>query len=1262
MQPEVVGDRFELERLCGAGGMGQVWRAIDRMSGAPVALKRMHAGANAERFLREARVLSELAHPHVVGYVAHGVTASGEPFLAMEWVDGETLEQRLERGPMSMTDALELVRRVADALGAAHSRGMVHRDVKPSNVMLLGGDPRRPKLLDFGLVRMDGATRALTRTGVAMGTVGYMPPEQVRGSPDIGPAADVFALGCLLYECLSGVPAFAGENPMAVMAKLLLHEVPPLEELGLRVDPALQAVLARMLAKEAAERPPDASSVARALSELEPERAPRSVPARVLGASEQRWMSVLVVAPGEEASPDATISDPAPELRRLVSPIGGEVHALGDGTTFVALRGSGRPDERLARAARHALAIADAVRGARVVLVSGVAEVSAGLPTASLIDRAAGLVRTIETGVAVDDLTARFLERRFEIGSDGRLCAERALTSGDSGAGDGSRPYVGRERELAVLQATLEESADESVARLVLVVGPPGIGKTRLVEELMARARSGADPCFLVARGDPLYAGSPLGLARQLVDAAVSDGGLESHVKGLFRDPDMARRVAELLGELTQRPLDGEPSALLVAARHDPQCMAIEMRRAFEEWIAALCRERPLCLVLEDAHWGDVPSATYVAGLLRKHASLPLTCVCLSRPEGRELLPQLWEVPIAQELPVLGLTRRAAERLVRHALPEADEGLVARIVERADGNAFHLEELLRQVTEHGTAAELPATVLVMVQARLEALEPEARRVLRASAVFGETCWEEGVRALVGDRIDVAAHLDALVRGQVLEREHTSRFAGERELTFRHSLLREAAYAMLTDEDRALGHLLAGEWLEAVGERDARALAEHFERGGRPDRAAPWRLRAAQLALRALDFDGVLQHAERVLDLDPSEQNRGATSVLQAEVLIWKGDVFAAAPFIHDALRFIGPDDPGWIGATSWAASAALMQGDAARVEALAREIVEHVRTRVLSFTRWEANPVFFVPWSLVYLGKHGLAAELLDALRVEPATAEDAATVTAGMLLGRSHVALFRDGDPWATLEMSRQASLLCDQALPTLRSGVRQAYGAFLMTVGEFEEGERVIREALAEAEEIGIQWIASWARVNACLAPSRRRALADTRALQRACVEENVASGVVLMEGIARAGLASTMALMGDRDEAAREAERAVEILAPFGPMLAMACGVRARLAAERGELELALDVSRQARGLVEKHGTWISYEYLARLVEAEAAMALGLRDEAREAIASARDRLLDRGACIPDLEIRERFLRRMRVNARILQLAVEWDAPGA
>ncbi len=267
MQPEVVGDRFELERLCGAGGMGQVWRAIDRMSGAPVALKRMHAGANAERFLREARVLSELAHPHVVGYVAHGVTASGEPFLAMEWVDGETLEQRLERGPMSMTDALELVRRVADALGAAHSRGMVHRDVKPSNVMLLGGDPRRPKLLDFGLVRMDGATRALTRTGVAMGTVGYMPPEQVRGSPDIGPAADVFALGCLLYECLSGVPAFAGENPMAVMAKLLLHEVPPLEELGLRVDPALQAVLARMLAKEAAERPPDASSVARALSE-----------------------------------------------------------------------------------------------------------------------------------------------------------------------------------------------------------------------------------------------------------------------------------------------------------------------------------------------------------------------------------------------------------------------------------------------------------------------------------------------------------------------------------------------------------------------------------------------------------------------------------------------------------------------------------------------------------------------------------------------------------------------------------------------------------------------------------------------------------------------------------------------------------------------------------------------------------------------------------------------------------------------------------
>src|SRR5262249_49662727 len=161
----------------------------------------------------------ELRHAGIVRYVAHGETPDGELFLAMEWLEGEDLASRLRRMPLTTDETVALGKRVAEALAIAHARGVVHRDLKPSNLFLVDNDVERVTILDFGIARLCDAAR-VTQTGAVLGTPGYMAPEQARGNDEIDPRADVFALGCVLFECLTGSPAFPGDHFMAILAKI----------------------------------------------------------------------------------------------------------------------------------------------------------------------------------------------------------------------------------------------------------------------------------------------------------------------------------------------------------------------------------------------------------------------------------------------------------------------------------------------------------------------------------------------------------------------------------------------------------------------------------------------------------------------------------------------------------------------------------------------------------------------------------------------------------------------------------------------------------------------------------------------------------------------------------------------------------------------------------------------------------------------------------------------------------------------------------
>ena len=255
---------IELEREVGRGLTGTVWRARDE-AGRHVAVKVLHREwaehhEMRERFEREARAASVVAHPSVVAPLAVGELADGRPYIVMELVDGPSLEEVLALGPLPEPRAAELAGQLADALAACHRAGVIHRDVKPGNIRI--GRDGRARLLDFGVARqVDVDEPRLTQGGLAVGTPHYMAPEQCTGDVVTG-RADVYALGCVLYRMLSGAVPFEGAA-VAVMLAHAVREPAPLEEQA-NVSPAIADLVMRCLAKRAGDRP-TASELADAL-------------------------------------------------------------------------------------------------------------------------------------------------------------------------------------------------------------------------------------------------------------------------------------------------------------------------------------------------------------------------------------------------------------------------------------------------------------------------------------------------------------------------------------------------------------------------------------------------------------------------------------------------------------------------------------------------------------------------------------------------------------------------------------------------------------------------------------------------------------------------------------------------------------------------------------------------------------------------------------------------------------------------------------
>jgi len=1253
--------------------MGAVFRATDTLDGSACAVKVLHGQSEelVARFLREGVALAELRHPAIVRYVAHGTDATGRAYLAMEWLEGEDLADRLARGRLALAETLALATRVASALAVAHAHGIVHRDLKPSNLFLPGGSVAEVKLLDFGVARLRGAAAAMTASNVTIGTPGYMAPEQARGARDVDARADVFSLGCVLFECLTGRAAFVGEHMIALLAKILLEDAPRASSLH-PVPEAIDDLVARMLAKEPAARPRDAGAVrdeVRAFQEGATLAASeRAAPERAaITSGEQRLVSVVLASTAglDPALAPTVLPSKDAEARAFVDAVAARFGArkewLADGSVVLALTGSGVATDLAAHAARCALAVRAAVPDALVVLATGRAVLDASLPVGDVIEvavrtlRAAARRRDAEAAppIVLDATTAGLLPARFvvEPGAHGpELRGEGDLAFVARTVRGKQTPCVGREAERAVLEGALRQARDGE-ARAVLVTAPAGMGKSRLREELVRDVQQrGDDVQVWMALGDPMRAGAPLGMIREALRRAMGirdDDAPDARRDALERRvaarvPTDAARVATFLGEIAGVPASRE-DVQLRAAREDPLLMGEQMRRAWLDFLAAECAATPVLLVLEDLHWGDLPSVKFVDAALRDLQESALLVLAIARPEVEEQFPKLWAGRNVTRLTPGELSPKAAARLVRAVLgPTADEAFVARLVARAQGNAFYLEELLRGV---GETDELPPTVLAMVQARLGALSNPARRVLRAASVFGQTFRAAGVLALVGE--DPAAALDELASREIVSARRDGSFADEH--AFRHAITRDAAYATLTDEDRVLGHKLAAAWLEAAGDTPPAALADHFERGGDLPRAATWHARAAEQSLDRNDFGAAIASAERAVAAGADAV--GHLRRLQADAHFWSGDFASAEAAGASALELLGPADADWYLAVAVVVAAGAKTAPA-RVVPLVERLcaTEPPPERAISYVQAAAQCASQL---LLVAGQRERADALLARIEAVRGEAALPPAVRARVALARAFRNLLA-GDPARSRDFMNEAAESFDEAGDARTAcAARGNAGYASAEVGAYDEAEALLRKAAADAARAGLPNTVGWATHNLGLVLARKGAFEEALALEQRAIDVGVAQGDRRLETGSRVMRARILSMAGRNAEALGAATEAAAGAAEGSTLRVLALAALSRALQDASRSSEALTVASEAMAAFRALGELEDGEAFVRLVHAEALRSCN--DPAwRDAARTARDALLARAAKIADPSLRASFLERVDENARTLALA--------
>jgi tetratricopeptide (TPR) repeat protein len=1071
-----VGDRFALEREVARGGMGAVFRARDESTGEVVAVKRMLGSSiDRTRFLREATLLSRLSHPRIVRYVAHGEDDDG-PWLAMEWIAGPDLSSVIAKRRPTLGHVLDIAAQLAEAVAAAHAIGVVHRDVKPSNVILVRDGGPELRVVDFGVARDMDASAVLTVSGALVGTPLYMSPEQLRGEPATS-ASDVYAIGCVVFELVAGRPPHVADSPFAAIGRILLDPTPRLERLCPEVPPRFAEVVACALSKEAARRPAS-SELASLLRGIATDFA--SAPTLSLAPAwppvdlteERRSAAVVVVR---------RANDRAGVLAAMAR-VAASSDVLPDGTVLGLFADPSAPDAPLLRAVRFALSLRASHPETVVSIALGRASAASSAVAGEALDRVA-LVRVETPGIHLDVETARILGDRYtlKVGEvyatvvgEVAFATERLLLGKVT-------PTVGRDAELAQLLALVDAVADGGAPRVAFIVAPPGQGKSRIRVELRQRFASRTKPVPMLTAGfDPASEGDAWGGLSDCLryNAGLAAGGTREELRARLADwcakaalePSRVAFLAELTGVATQQDV-----GVLELARGSPRILRDGVHDAMHALLRNLAGDGACALMLEDAHWADRATLALVDDLAAR-PDLPVALLLFTRPELLDQNPDLCRHRAPLRVDLGAIPPRAATRLARTVLPaDTPDAAVQRIVELGAGNPLVTEELIRAYAATGRLTPTP-TARAVFEARIGRLAPRERLVARTAATVGEVFWREAVSSLLASTgVEVDAAIETLQREELVAPSTPSRFAGAHEYAFRHALLRDAAAATVADDARVELHAGIARWLLGMNERDHALVAMHAELGGLATLAGEQLEMAGSAAAAALDPATAAELLERALKLlPPGHARRRAAHLALDDVYRETAQPRRRARHLVSFRRMANADPKDWALALCREARMRLDRFELEPAEGRAREAMRLAHEAGADEVFGESVRILVHAYR--ELGRQDEALSLLvHVARLDAAGATDAprlSPVLRGELLMLRGTILRRQGQlALAIAAYEKALELYADAGARLLAAETTNGVGYALIVDGQLARARALVRDSIDARRAMGVR-----------------------------------------------------------------------------------------------------------------------------------------------------------------------------------------------
>ncbi|GAC1476859.1 MAG: hypothetical protein NVS1B4_18510 [Gemmatimonadaceae bacterium] len=937
-----VPPRYEVIEQLAAGGMGVVYKARDSRLDRLVVLKFLapHLSADEvakEHFLREARAAAALEHTNICTIHEIGETADGQLYIVMAHYEGETVAEKITRGPLAITDALTIASGVARGLSKAHERGIIHRDIKPANVIVTADGV--VKILDFGIAKL--ADQSVTQPGTRVGTLAYMSPEQAIGD-EIDHRTDIWSLGAVLYEMLAGERPFPGETEQARLSAILVSDVECVSAVRADVPPSLDALVRRALAKKPADRfesmhdmSADIAAVTHTTSTMlasgrrsamttasrtaklhdsELSRPGERRHATVLTAVVAGWASLVESVPAHEL--ESTIAAVRTAATQAAALNGGIVNSFEDDEIVVLFGVPIAHEDDFLCGVRTAIAYHERVRAISAVFEQrfGVAvHLRIGIDTGVIFAqrlrtgdrryRVTGSATSVaaqlaalapQDGTLVSPECQRLITPFFHTTPYSPVTLRAAappcvpfLVAGESGVASrleyadrtGLTPYAGRARELTTL-AEYVARARQGNGALVVVVGEPGTGKSRLLYELRqhldtavirvlqgrCHAYGGTTPYlpFVEALRDALE----LRRDRALPDEPHDD--VVSRIRAL--DPSLEDYIPFYLHLLAI------PSSLFAVPEHlRGKHLESSMLEALAAFYTVFTRRAPTVLLLEDWHWVDIASRAVLRQLAEVVTNYPLLLVVASRPD-----PGVDSATLdAAQIVHLGPLDASSSRSIMQSVlggARMSHHLAEHLCERTSGNPFFIEEVCHALVEAGVVticagdavvvdtagmARLPDTVQSVIRTRVDRLDTPARDVLRVASVVGRDFGREILARVIDASVTLGSATERLKASGLIQQTSV---APEISYRFKHVLTQEVVYDSLLQHQRITLHAMVGRAIEQLYpdrlDENAELLMHHFSRAERWREAVRYGLSAAARTAALCQFTDALGALDR----------------------------------------------------------------------------------------------------------------------------------------------------------------------------------------------------------------------------------------------------------------------------------------------------------------------------------------------------------------------------------------------------------------